>query len=55
MKNRFLIAVAGKPVDKLSPIAKKPKRRFGPLKGKIKISKDFDTPLPDEILKDFEA
>lgn len=36
----------GKPVAKLVPIsAKKPKRRPGILKGKIKIAHDFDVPL----------
>lgn len=31
------------------------KRPFGVLKGKINISKDFDEPLPDELLADFES
>lgn len=53
--NEILIAMAGKPVAKLGPIGKKPERRFGVLKGKIKIAKDFDAPLPDEFLADFEA
>ncbi len=53
--NEILIAMAGKPVAKLVPITKKPKRRFGALKGKIKIAKDFDAPLPDEYLADFEG
>jgi len=51
--NEVLIAMAGKPVAKLVPIEKKPKRKFGVLKGKIKISKDFDAPLPDKIIDDF--
>ena len=29
-------------------------RQFGRLKGRIKISDDFDAPLPDDILDDFE-
>ena len=53
--NEIIIAMAGKPVAKLGPIHKKTKRRFGVLKGKIKIAKDFDAPLPDEYLADFEA
>jgi prevent-host-death family protein len=53
--NEILIAMAGKPVAKLGPISKKPKRRFGVLKGKIKIAKDFDAPLSDEFLDAFEA
>lgn len=53
--NEILIAMAGKPVAKLGPLSKKPERRFGVLKGKIKIAKDFDAPLSDEFLVDFEA
>lgn len=53
--NEILIAMAGKPVAKLGPIEKKPKRRFGILKGKVKISKDFDAPLSDNILAEFEG
>jgi prevent-host-death family protein len=52
--NEIIIAMAGKPVAILSPISNKPKIRFGLLKGKIKISKDFDAHLPDDILADFE-
>lgn len=52
--NEILIAMAGKPVVKLVSI-KKSERRFGVLKGKIKIAKDFDAPLSDEFLDDFEA
>ena len=36
------------------PIHKKHKIKFGVLKGKIKISKDFDAPLPDEVLNEFD-
>lgn len=53
--NEILIAMAGKPVAKLCPISKKLKRKFGTYKGKIKIAKDFDAPLPDEILTSFEG
>ncbi len=53
--HEILIAMAGKPVAKLVPIEKKPRRKCGNLKGKIKISKDFDAPLPNEILEDFEG
>lgn len=52
----ILIAKAGKPAAMLVPIKKeKPKRKFGVLKGKIKIAKDFDAPLPENILNDFEG
>ena len=53
--HEVLIAMAGKPVAKLGPIEKKPLRKSGNLKGKVKISKDFDAPLPNEILEDLEG
>lgn len=53
--HEILIAMAGKPVAKLGPICKKPPRKFGVLKGKIKIAKNFDAPLSDELLAEFEG
>ena len=51
-----LIAKAGKPAAKLVSIAApKTERKFGVLKGKIRISKDFDAPLSDEALAGFEG
>jgi prevent-host-death family protein len=51
-----LIAKAGKPAARLvSIVAPKPKRKFGILKGKIRISRDFDAPLADEVLAGFEG
>lgn len=44
-----IIAMSGKPVAKLVSI-KKSQRRMGVLKGKIKISKDFDEPLNEDII-----
>ncbi len=51
-----IIARAGKPVARLTRLTE-PKRkiRFGLLKGKIKIAKDFDAPLPEEVLAEFEG
>jgi len=53
-----IIAKSGKPILKLvryQPKKKKSKRELGFLKGKIKFSKDFDAPLPPEILKYFDG
>jgi prevent-host-death family protein len=51
----ILIAKAGRPVARLVPLAAAcPQRRLGGLAGKIKISEDFDAPLPDDILDAFE-
>jgi antitoxin (DNA-binding transcriptional repressor) of toxin-antitoxin stability system len=32
-----------------------PARRLGGLKGRIKIPRNFDAPLPDDILAEFEG
>ena len=52
----IVIAKAGKPAAKLIPITiEKPKRRFGILKGKLRIADNFDAPLPDDVLASFEG
>lgn len=49
-----IIARAGKPLLKLVPYTEEMEvRSEGQFKGIIKISDDFDAPLPDEILKSF--
>ena len=52
----IVIAKAGHPMARLVPIPPKTKRRTpGTAKGKVHISEDFDAPLPDSILNDFET
>jgi prevent-host-death family protein len=49
-----IIARGGKPVARLtSLVAPKSKLRFGLLKDKVKAAKDFDAPLPPEVLSRF--
>jgi prevent-host-death family protein len=52
----FVIAKSGKPVALLSPIEprKRRKSRIGFMKGRIKFAPDFDTPLPEDVIKSFE-
>jgi prevent-host-death family protein len=51
-----LIAKAGKPAAKIVSIAPaKTPRKFGVLKGRMKISRNFDAPLPDAVLAGFEG
>ena len=51
-----IIAKAGKPMARLSSIeGSRSQIRFGVLKGKVKVSDDFDAPLPDNILSEFEG
>lgn len=49
------IAKAGRPVARLVPIATLGKRPLGMDRGKVWIADDFDAPLPDDILADFEG
>jgi len=49
-----IVLARGKdPVVKIVPVAQraKPQRKFGALKGKIKIGPEFFEPLPEEELK----
>ena len=50
-----LISKNGKLVAKIIPFIapSTSKRKFGTLRGKIKINKDFDEQLPDEIIDNF--
>jgi prevent-host-death family protein len=41
----ILIARAGKPVARLVPVARR-KRKLGQWKGRVRMSADFDAPLP---------
>jgi prevent-host-death family protein len=48
------IAKAGKPIARLVPIAAPDTRRLGLDAGRVTIADDFDTPLPDDVLAEFE-
>ena len=52
-----VIARAGKPAARLTMIKETEKRvyKLGLLEGKGWIAEDFDAPLPDEILAQFEG
>jgi prevent-host-death family protein len=51
-----VIAKAGTPMVTLVPVEEKPpKRKPGFLKGKIRIGKDFDAPLPEVVQQSFEG
>ncbi|MGE5307078.1 MAG: type II toxin-antitoxin system Phd/YefM family antitoxin [Alphaproteobacteria bacterium] len=52
----IIIAKSGKPVARLVPYApKRAARRPGAMRGKIRIKKNFDAPLPKELLASFEG
>jgi len=51
-----IIAKAGKPLAKLVPLDQRQvKRRLGLLDGTLFIPDDFNAPLPDEALAEFEG
>jgi prevent-host-death family protein len=51
-----IIARGGKPVARLTRLrTPQQKIRFGLLKGKVKVAKDFDSPLPKKLLEQFEG
>jgi prevent-host-death family protein len=50
-----IIAKAGEPMVRLSPIVVTPRRKkLGMLKGKIKVADDFNAPI-EELFADFEG
>ncbi len=50
-----IIAKAGKPMARLSPIEAPIKKKLGGLKGRIKVPADFNAPLDEETLRQFEG
>lgn len=52
----IIIAKSGRPVARLVPYATKGAvRRPGTMRGKIRIKKDFDAPLPTGLLDSFDG
>lgn len=50
-----VIARAGKPVARLVPVrTARGRRQPGSARGEVKISEDFDAPLPEELQRYFE-
>ncbi len=50
----IVIARGNKPVAKLVPIAPKPKRVFGSMRGQFSIGPEFFEPLPPEELNEWQ-
>ena len=52
----ILIARAGKPVARLVPLASAgAARTFGKDRGRFRVPDDFDAPLPESVLAEFEG
>lgn len=54
--SEVIIAKAGKPMARLVPLAGavRPKK-LGLLKGQIRVPDDFNQPLPDSVLDEFDG
>lgn len=51
-----IIAKAGRPIARLVPMIERPTKRVpGSAKGKVVIAPDFDAPLPEAVLREFEG
>jgi len=50
-----ILAKAGKPVARLSPIGQRRRRKLGLLDGQLRIPDDFNAPLPDDMVAVFEG
>ena len=51
-----IIAKAGKPIARLVPVEpKRERRKLGTLAGKLHVPDNFDDPLPDDIIAEFEG
>jgi prevent-host-death family protein len=51
----FEIVRNGAPVARLVPVGGRPRRTFGHDAGLVQIAEDFDLPLSDELLAEFEG
>lgn len=51
----IVIARAGKPVARLVPVETQPRRVFGIDRGRFEVPEDFNAPLPEDVLRDFES
>jgi prevent-host-death family protein len=50
----IVIAKGGKPVARLIPFQKPARRELGRDRGRFEVPEDFDAPLPEEVLQEFE-
>lgn len=50
-----VIFKVGAPIARLLPVRRTRTRQFGRLRGKARIADDFDGPLPDDLIAEFEG
>ncbi|HUP25243.1 MAG TPA: type II toxin-antitoxin system Phd/YefM family antitoxin [Thermoanaerobaculia bacterium] len=50
----IVISRGGEPIARLVPVKHRKTRRLGLDRGRFDVPDDFDSPLPEEVLEDFE-
>jgi prevent-host-death family protein len=50
-----VITKGGKAIARLVPVRQPVSRELGKDRGRFEVPEDFDAPLPEEILREFEA
>jgi prevent-host-death family protein len=55
MGEEITISRAGKPIARLVPAESRIERRLGLDAGRFEVPEDFDDPLPEGVLRDFEG
>lgn len=54
--DEVVITRHGRPVARLVAVeAEQAPRKLGALRGKVRVADDFDAPLPEDVIKDFEG
>ena len=51
----IVIARSGVPVARLVPVERRARRVFGIDRGRFEVPEDFNSPLPEDVLRDFES
>jgi prevent-host-death family protein len=50
----IVISRGGEPIARLVPAARRGKRNLGIDRGRYEVPEDFDAPLPDAVIREFE-
>ncbi|HUO84850.1 MAG TPA: type II toxin-antitoxin system Phd/YefM family antitoxin [Thermoanaerobaculia bacterium] len=54
MGEEIVISRGGEPIARLVPVAGGRKRSLGVDRGRFEVPEDFDAPLPEEVVREFE-
>ena len=51
----ILISRRGEPIARLVPAVGRKLRKLGTERGRFEVPEDFDAPLPEDVLREFES